>query len=56
MTEDRDRTAATDGGRDGDTIADVDHEPPEGAADPNAVWERGEESPAAETDNDGERR
>ncbi|WP_284014432.1 hypothetical protein [Halobaculum litoreum] len=25
------------------TVADVDHEAPDGAADPNAVWERGEE-------------
>ncbi|MFC7069336.1 hypothetical protein [Halobaculum lipolyticum] len=40
---------------DGDTVADVDHEAPEGAVDPNAVWERGEEPPAAETDGDDDR-
>ena len=44
MTEDRDRTAATDGdrdgdGRSGDTIADVDHTAP--YPEPNDVWSRG---------------
>ncbi|MFC7098361.1 hypothetical protein [Halobaculum marinum] len=32
------------------TVADVDHEAPDGAADPNAVWERGEESTPTEDD------
>ncbi|MXR41634.1 hypothetical protein GRX01_09830 [Halobaculum sp. WSA2] len=41
MTEDRDGTDATDGGRDDDTISDVDHEGPETSA--NAVWARGDD-------------
>ncbi|SHH53272.1 hypothetical protein [Halobaculum gomorrense] len=39
MTEDRDQTAATDGDRNGDTIADVDHTAP--YPEPNDVWSRG---------------
>jgi len=50
MTDEPDGAAAADGGRDDDTISDVDHEGPETGA--NAVWARGDD---ADSDAEGER-
>ncbi|WP_277553359.1 hypothetical protein [Halobaculum limi] len=43
---------AADHEDDADTIADIDHEAPEGAADPNAVWERGRDDATDDTTGD----
>ena len=56
MTDTAEPAADGDTDRDdADTIADIDHEAPEGAADPNAVWERGSDDDHPDGDDDQDR-